>query len=104
MIHQIQYNWHTFRVDKRTTEATPSKSFQDIIAMPSSMLEEQLKTGDYKQIQEFCRYLGISLKDARAELERRILEFKTKFDASETALPAGPPPESHVSVSTGGIV
>ena len=93
---------HT-RSSVRAAEPAVSEKFGSIIVLPENTFVEQLKTRDYKQIQELRRFQGISVKGARAELERRILEFKSKFDAGEIQLPSGAPGDSHVSVSTAGI-
>ena len=43
------------------------------------------------------------VKGARAELERRILEFKTKLDAGDAILPSALPSDSLVSLAGGGV-
>ena len=91
------------RSSVRAAEAAAAESFDNIIALPEAVLVDQLKTGDYKQIQEFCRFLGITVKGARAELERRILEFKLKLDASEVQLHSNAMSDPRSVVPVGGV-
>ena len=81
----------------------PVTDFDSIIGLPYSVLTDEIKTGDYRQIQDFCRFLGLPVKGARAELERRIFEFKTKLDAGDAILPSALPSDSRVSLAGGGV-
>ena len=74
---------------RSSTRVTDSSAggFESFVALSLPMLTEQIKTGDYRQIQELCRFIGISAKGARPELEIRILDFKSKLDAGEVTLP-----------------
>ena len=76
---------------RSSTRATDpiSVGFESLIALSAPLLAEQLKSWDYKQIQDLCRYMGVSAKGARAELESRILECKAKVDSGEVLLPSG---------------
>ena len=59
--------------------------FEIFVALSLPVLTEELKTGDYRQIQELCRFMGISAKGARPELEIRILDFKSKLKGGSFA-------------------
>ena len=81
----------------------PVTDFDSIIGLLYSVLTDKTKTGDNWQAHYFCRFLGLLVKGARAKLERRTFEFKTKMDASDAILPSALPSHSHASVAGGGV-
>ena len=64
-----------------------SISFSQIMLLSLDTIAIQLKTGEYKDVQELCKFIGVSAKGARAELEARVLEFKTKLESGEVCMP-----------------
>ena len=64
-----------------------SISFLQIMLLSLDTIAIQLKTGEYKDVQELCKFIGVSAKGARAELEARVLEFKTKLESGEVCMP-----------------
>ena len=60
---------------------------------------DKLKTGNFTDVQSFCKAVQVSAKGARTELENRLLEYKDKHDSRITssrvrsAFPEGGTPE-----------
>ena len=62
-------------------------SFVELLRLSPEDLTASFTDADYKDIQEMCKFIGVSAKGARAELQVRILDFKAKFDAGEVDMP-----------------
>ena len=65
-----------------------ANAFVDLMNSPQDVLADQLKAGEYKDIQELCKFIGVSAKGARAELAARVLEFKSKLASGDACMPA----------------
>ncbi len=74
-------------------------SYEEILALPQVELLATLAQGEYANIQGLCKFIGITAKGQRAELERRILEHVELRRAS--ANPAGSSPSSSGSPADG---
>ena len=64
-------------------------TYASILSLPRDAFVDKLKSGQFADIQGFCKAVFISAKGSRAELESRLHEFKDAQESKEGVSQAG---------------
>ncbi len=64
--------------------------YSEMLKKPMEEFKLLLPAGEYRDMQQLCKFIGISAQGSRAELDRRVLEYKQKLDVGEVDAPRSP--------------